>query len=575
MNPAGGAAIPVSIDTTRKVQGGVAIPVYGYASAPTDGRPAQGGAAIPVRVLTAADLKQNGGQWTVEGRPYALPVYTAPATTKVMGGPALAVYPVNAWPPSNAAPATPSSLLTGLQVWYELSEAGTGNRADSHTNGLTLTNNGGATQAVGVGGAGNATETTGVQYLSRASAAALQTGDIDYTVAVWCYPTNSGGPAVVAAKGVGGEYTIVETGTNFEYDLWGGGVQQLVAATPAYAINQWFLVVIWQGVTANKIYIQVNNGTIYEATRTVTPAAGNADFAIGAYPGAGFPMPGRYAKLGYWKRVLTVAERAALYNGGAGIAPYPFLNAPVSQGLANAATINVTVSGDATRILVPSSYQYGTPRPLVIYHHGNGEDYTAITADPLKHDIVDTLLLNNYIVCAGDFGGDNWGNDAALTAVTNLYNYMIANYSISRVVFLSQSMGGQSGLLSIPNVTVKGWAGIYPVANLANMFGGNAGAYAPNIRTAYGIAGDGSNYAAKTAGHDPVLLAASTFDGLRMRMYASAGDTTVTKADNSDQLATLVTGHATEHDVVACSGNHGDASHFQPNDLLAFFNRCT
>lgn len=108
-NPGGGAAIPVSIDTMRTVQGGAAIPVYGYASAPTDGRPAMAGAAIPVRVLTAADLKENGGTWTLEGRPYALPVYTAPATATVMGGPALAVYPINAWPPVPVPPTPPVS----------------------------------------------------------------------------------------------------------------------------------------------------------------------------------------------------------------------------------------------------------------------------------------------------------------------------------------------------------------------------------------------------------------------------------------------------------------------------------
>lgn len=118
-NPEGGAAIPVSIDTTRTVMGGAAIPVYGYSSVPTDGRPAMGGAAIPVRVLAAADLKENGGMWTLEGRPFAMPVYTAPATTTVQGGPALAVYPINAWPPSNAAPAFTPLNIAGLALWLK------------------------------------------------------------------------------------------------------------------------------------------------------------------------------------------------------------------------------------------------------------------------------------------------------------------------------------------------------------------------------------------------------------------------------------------------------------------------
>lgn len=120
LTPEGGAAIPVSVTTTRKVQGGAAIPVYGYMTAPTDGRPAMGGAAIPVRVLTAADLKENGGQWTLEGRPHAMPVYTAPATTMVQGGPAIAVYPVNAWPTVPVVPAwAPTDFGAALKLWLD------------------------------------------------------------------------------------------------------------------------------------------------------------------------------------------------------------------------------------------------------------------------------------------------------------------------------------------------------------------------------------------------------------------------------------------------------------------------
>lgn len=98
VKPDGGPAIAVSVNTDRPIQGGSAIPVYGYTSAPTS-RPAQGGAAQPVRVLTAADLVQNGGTWVLEGGP-AMPVFTAPASSGVLSGPALPVYPVNPseWP---------------------------------------------------------------------------------------------------------------------------------------------------------------------------------------------------------------------------------------------------------------------------------------------------------------------------------------------------------------------------------------------------------------------------------------------------------------------------------------------
>jgi hypothetical protein len=59
-----------------------------------------------------------------------------------------------------------------------------------------------------------------------------------------------------------------------------------------------------------------------------------------------------------------------------------------------------------------------------------------------------------------------------------------------------------------------------------------------------------------------------------MRFYASPDDTSVSKAQNSDAMATLVGAYAAENDVVACTGNHGDASHFQSADLRDFFTRC-
>lgn len=93
----GGGLIPVRRTSGGHVQGGPARRVYGYPANPSN-RPGEGGAAIPVRVLTAADLKQNGGQYELEGDPVAMPVYDAPAGTPVQGGPVLAVYPVNAWP---------------------------------------------------------------------------------------------------------------------------------------------------------------------------------------------------------------------------------------------------------------------------------------------------------------------------------------------------------------------------------------------------------------------------------------------------------------------------------------------
>lgn len=99
MNPSGGPALPVSIVSSELTEGGVAIPVYGYASTPSD-RPVEAGPARRVKVITSSDLVANGGTYRLDGRPYAVPVCTAPSDMPVLGEPPLVVYSVNedTWP---------------------------------------------------------------------------------------------------------------------------------------------------------------------------------------------------------------------------------------------------------------------------------------------------------------------------------------------------------------------------------------------------------------------------------------------------------------------------------------------
>jgi hypothetical protein len=73
-----------------------------------------------------------------------------------------------------------------------------------------------------------------------------------------------------------------------------------------------------------------------------------------------------------------------------------------------------------------------------------------------------------------------------------------------------------------------------------------------------------------TNGNDPALKWGAAFRLVPMRFYASPGDTVVPKAGHTDVLAALVATSARESAVVVCTGNHGDPSHFQPSDYLAF-----
>lgn len=212
--------------------------------------------------------------------------------------------------------------------------------------------------------------------------------------------------------------------------------------------------------------------------------------------------------------------------------------------------------------------------PLVIYHHGSGETAQSLKTDGLKQGVINALRQNGYIVVAHDAQGNNWGNPAAVNDYAAVMNYCLNHYPIYKIVFLSQSMGGLTGLtcMADPRFSlVSGWYGIYPSCNLRNMYDLH---FAAAINQAYGIAIDGSDYAERTEGSDPVLRDYGEFLPVRYRFTASYDDSVVPRSSNADIMAGLIAGEVPEADIVPAMGEHGHESHFIPQDVVDFFNRC-
>lgn len=229
------------------------------------------------------------------------------------------------------------------------------------------------------------------------------------------------------------------------------------------------------------------------------------------------------------------------------------------------------------RVQLPAAYDSRRAAPVVLYVHGSGESGAGPFTDTLKRTMMQDIANDGFIVASTATTGTNdWGNQAALDQYLTLYRYVRDHYAIGPVVLLSQSMGGIPGLLTLAERRVPGivgWAGIYPACNLAQIYNVAGDPYTLKVAidAAYAISGD---YAVKTAGHDPVLKSAGAFRGVPMRFYASPSDLVVNKATNADAIASLVAPVARESTVVACSGDHGDPSHFQSSDLRAFLARC-
>lgn len=233
-------------------------------------------------------------------------------------------------------------------------------------------------------------------------------------------------------------------------------------------------------------------------------------------------------------------------------------------------------SGRNIMVLVPNAnsavpYSAGTATPLLMYHHGSGEDEGALLDDALKADTVIALLDAGYILC-GIAAGENWGVQSACDYYPDLYYTVDYYYNLSYTLFLSQSMGGFTGLLclaqnEIPKVIA--WAGIYPACNLSGLYDDNK--FVSAINTAYSCTAD--TFDAKTFGHDPSDKWGKAFRGVPIRFYASPDDTTVPKSYNTDTFQALISTSCSESVIQLCTGIHGDPSHFQPADLVAFYER--
>lgn len=238
-------------------------------------------------------------------------------------------------------------------------------------------------------------------------------------------------------------------------------------------------------------------------------------------------------------------------------------------------------NGQAINVLVPAGYSATTGANIILYCHSNNGTQTEVgdRIDANRAALIDALIADGYVIAGSLLNGNNWGNNAGLASLVDLYAYLVTNYRCLKTLMWGQSMGGLAALLSMSDARlprVKGILAVVPVCNLANMFSNNAGTYAAGIRTAYGIAANGSDYSTLTAGHDPVLLSASLFENLGVMLISSPSDTIVNEAANSTAMYTLLNGTAYEVTQVHHTGDHGDTSSHAAALANApdFFERC-
>lgn len=227
-----------------------------------------------------------------------------------------------------------SSLLTGLQAWWDL-PGGNVNQTDDSGNGNTLSPNNTPGQVAGGAPDGEncaLLDRPSSEYYSIAngSYSGLSPGSGSVGFNIWVYFT-----ALVDYMAL---FALYESPTNREwlvrhnggsgaidFIVYGATSGEFVVDTGAFSfsINTWYNLSGGIDRANNQIGIAVNAGTLQTTAFTETVESSTSAFGIGAEGDGGQLMNGRLAAGGIWNRIPTASERSLLYNSG-NVLRYPF-----------------------------------------------------------------------------------------------------------------------------------------------------------------------------------------------------------------------------------------------------------
>lgn len=240
-------------------------------------------------------------------------------------------------------------------------------------------------------------------------------------------------------------------------------------------------------------------------------------------------------------------------------------------------------TGDGTqdfKIVLPSSYDSRVPNPVCIMWHGNGSDENHFSNNSNGVNASSALLTAGYAVisCTYTANKASWGMQESLAAYAVAYRYFRDRYALGPLVFYANSMGSLESLLAIANGAipgVMGWAATHPAVNLASAYADPFGVgFTASIKTAYGIASDGSDYATKTAGHDPMLLPVSSFKSVPMWVLYATDDAAVDQTASAAAFETKIKAAGMPITVTTTTGGHSASVSASMSAIVAFFNSC-
>lgn len=216
-----------------------------------------------------------------------------------------------------------------LAAYWNLDEA-SGSALDAQASNDLAETSGTIDSVAGISGTARDFELADSEYFTLADSPELSTGDIDFTWSVWVKLESNATDMWVIHKGIapgfagGSEYLLSIPSSDHQPRFYVGNGSSFGTATWGAPLSNgiWYHIVGWHDSVNDLVGITVNNG----APVTAAYAGGGQDTAAplllaarnAASPNLNFD--GVLDEVGFWKRVLTPADIAVLYNNGNGVA---------------------------------------------------------------------------------------------------------------------------------------------------------------------------------------------------------------------------------------------------------------
>lgn len=338
------------------------------------------------------------------------------------------------------------------------------------------------------------------------------------------------------------------------------------------ADDQWHVVVAIFGTASASVYV---DGWLWVATNTNAGTEALQQIGIGCTVSPS-QVPGNTVENADYRQVIVCN---AELSPGQVLAATAALTAkwgtgqtlPAAQGVASH-TVTTDSAGQAIRVWLPRNTS-ASGNTLVLWSHPHSQN-EQVAPGYFAYPLFQAAVNEGWICAASNMHGDQWGNATAQTDLLNLYNYVHSRWPVGKVILVGGSMGGLATANAVAADTVPNVVGAATLDGVLSLSSIHANStYTTSVRTAYGIAADGSDYGAKTAGFDPMLTAASAFTDTRWRFYGGDADVTVPPASHMDPFAARL-GAAPEATVLRHSRTHLSPDGAWGADFAAFVHRC-